>query len=136
MNLPLIALITLLGIGMGLAELAGLIPHGLELVLWCVIAVIAALVIGRVTQRRFLNGLAAGFLAWAIANWICAVFFDTYVSRNPTAAQSFAALPAGMSPRLLVAILAPILAIGYGLLVGGLSAVAGKILGRRAPATV
>jgi hypothetical protein len=135
MKLPLIAVITLLGIGMGFATLVGAIPRGFELPLWLVIALLAAILIGRISQRRFLNGFLAGLLSGLASPIVILLFFDSYLAKNPAAAQTFSSLPAaGMSPRLFMAILSPIIAICYGLAVGLLAMLAGKVLGRKAPA--
>ena len=136
MNLPLVLLLSLSGLAMGAATLAGIIPKGFELPLWCVIAVIAAFLIGRATiRRRFLSGFITGLLAGLASPLVIVMFFEAYLKNNPAASQAFSTLPANMPPRLFLAVLAPILAIVYGLAVGGLSALAGKMMGRRTVAS-
>lgn len=136
MNLPLVVLFSLSGLAMGAATLAGVIPRGLELPLWAVIAVIAAILIGRSPiRRRFLSGFLTGFLAWLLSLVVILLFFDAYLKNNPSATQAFSTLPPNMSPRLFLAVLAPIIAICYGLVIGVLSMLAGKLVGPRAVAT-
>ena len=133
MKLPLIAVMVLLGFAMGGLTLAGTIPQGFELPLWIVIAVAAALWIGlKVQTRRFLNGFVGGLLAGLASPLLQLLFFDAYLAHNPYAAQSFKTLPAAISPRVFIACVAPVIAILYGLAVGFLAWLAGRIF-RRGP---
>lgn len=135
MNLPLVALLVLFGVAMGAGTLAGLFPNGLELPLWLVIAVISGLWIGsKVTRLTFLHGFLAGLGAGLASPLIQVLFFDAYLQNNPTAAQSFKSLPAGFSPRVFVAIISPVIAILYGLGVGLLAWLVGRIRRKRASA--
>jgi hypothetical protein len=135
MNLPLVALLVLFGLAMGLGTLAGVIPTGLELPLWLVIAVICGVWIGmKVTRLTFLHGLLAGLLAFLVSPLLQVAFFDTYLRNNPLAAQSLKSVPPGMSPRLFVAIISPVIAIVYGLCVGLLAWLAAKLMRRGKPA--
>lgn len=135
MNFGLIALLSLFGLAMGAATLAGVVPRGMELPLWLVIGIIFAIVIARgVTRRHFLHGFVAGALAGILSPIIQVLFFDLYLARNPYAAQAFETLPAGMSPRLFVACVAPVIALIYGAVVGLLSWAAARMFGKKAAA--
>jgi hypothetical protein len=134
MSLPLVGFLMLLGFGMGAATMVGAIPKGMELPLWVVIALLGAILAGRSPiRRRFLTGFFGGLLAGLASPLVILVFFDGYLKNNPSASQAFASLPASMSPRLFLAVLAPIIAIAYGLCVGLLAWVAGKVFRPRVP---
>lgn len=136
MSLPFILLLMLFGLAMGSATLVGAIPKGVELPLWLVIAVTAAILIGRAPiRRRFLTGFLGGLLAGLGSPVVILLFFDAYLRNNPSASQAFATLPATMSPRLFLAALGPIIAIVYGLCIGLLAWGAGKMFRTKAPAT-
>jgi len=57
---------------------------------------------------------------------ILALFFDRYLSLNPNAVKSLESLPAGISPRAVVLVGAPVLGILYGLCVGLLAWIVSK----------
>lgn len=136
MDFAVMALLSFLGLAMGVATLAGLVPRGFELPLWLMIAVVAAIWIARRVERRvFLNGLLAGILAGLASPLVQVLFFDTYLRNNPDAVEAFQTLPAGLSPRTVVAVMGPVVALIYGLCLGLFAWVAGKAL-RRKPAPV
>ena len=129
MNLSLIALLSVFGLAMGAATLAGLIPRGFELPLWLLIGIFCAVVIARrVEARRFLHGFAVGFVNGALSPLIQVLFFSLYLKNNAYAAATFQRLPAGLSPRIFVLCTLPFIAILSGLVVGLLAWVAGKAI--------
>jgi hypothetical protein len=134
MNFRMVALLSLFGLAMGAAAVAGVIPRGMELPLWGVACVVGAILIGRSSGKRFLTGLVAGTAAELIAYIVILLLFDLYLANNPAAVEAFANLPAGTSPRMVVGVLAPIVSICYGLVTGLLAWLGGRFLTRRAPA--
>ncbi len=133
MNPRLILLLSATGVLIGLCSLMGVLPQNTELPLWAVLAVVFSIAVARGAARRFfLNGFLAATLAWILSTTITVAFFPRYLANNPTAAASFEQLPAGMPPRLVIAVLGILLALIYGVIVGGLSSLTAKIR-RRTP---
>lgn len=137
MNHRLVLMISGLGLVMGVASVTGVIRMGQEGTAWLVIALVAAPWIAlQVPSRAFGHGFLSGLIAGAIAPLIQATFFNSYLAHNPAAAESFRQLPASASPRLLVLLITPFLALLSGLLLGALSWVAEKALHRKVAAGV
>lgn len=134
MNFRLVLMLAAAGVLIGLGIVYAVLPSGVETVAWLVLAVVFALVVARAaTGRAFLHGLLAGFLAGAFALVVEIALFSTYLARNPRAAESFQQLPAGVSAPLFVALVGGVISVCYGLVVGGLSALAAKMLRRSTP---
>lgn len=132
MRWRLIGALGLPGLAMGVASVAGW-TEGREGPLWFGVGMVAALAIAwRAPGRPFLNGLAAGALAGAVAPVVEALLFRAYLLHNPGFAARLADLPPGASPRLLVLESAAAIAPGVGLLVGILAWIAARATGRRA----
>jgi hypothetical protein len=126
MNLRIVAYVGLFGVIMGVATVLGAIRSGREMWFWLVIFIGSAYLIARIVPRRyFVHGLLAGLVCGSLATLIQAVFLDTYFSHNPEAEQSFSQLP--VEPRIVVLVMTPIIGIISGLVLGVLSAIAGKI---------
>ena len=120
-----------LGLLVGVGGVLGVIPAGTELWLWIAIAIVASVVIARgVSTRHFANGFLTGFVGELLACLVQLLWFDTYLARNPAAAQSFGQLPPGMSPRLFVLVLTPIVAIVYGLALGAVCWLVARVVRR------
>ena len=137
MNFQLVFMLSGFGLAMGVASLLGLIPRGVELWLWLAIALICAVWIAKqVPSRRFMHGFLTGLISGMLSPLIQVAFFSLYLRNNAYAAESFRQVPAGFSPRLLVLIMTPVIGIIYGLCLGLLAWVAGKVLRRREPAEV
>jgi hypothetical protein len=135
MNFRLVLLLSDFGLAMGVASLLGLIPRGVELWLWLGITVVCAVWIAKkVATRRFLHGFLVGLISGMLSPLIQVAFFPLYLRNNPYAAESFGQLPSGMSPRLLILIMTPLLGLFFGLVLGCLAWLAGKVLRRQEPA--
>jgi uncharacterized membrane protein YeaQ/YmgE (transglycosylase-associated protein family) len=137
MNVRLVLLLSLLGLVIGVASVAGVLKSGAETLAWCVIALLCGIVVARqVPSRHFLHGFLAGFIAGVLGPLVQVVFFDQYLANNPKAADSFARLPTAMSPRIMVVLLTPVVAACLGVFTGFLAWVAHKALGRKPAPTI
>jgi len=131
MNVKLILMLGALGALEAAAMLAGLIHAGVEGYVTAALAVLIGVIAGLTAPRRpFLHGLLAGGLATMLEPLILAAFFDRYQSLNPDAVKSLQALPAGIAPRAVVLVAAPVLGILYGLCIGLLAWIVSKVARR------
>lgn len=130
MNWCLVLSLALLGVAMGVLSLFGLTRHGIEPALWLVIALLGAFWIGRrAGAKPFLHGLLAGLGCGALNGLVQAAFFGRYLASNPESAEAFSKTPGGLDPRLFVLVFSTVIGIVYGLVVGGLSVLAARMLG-------
>jgi len=138
MNWKLIGQLSLFGLAMAFATVY-IVPSNIEPLLWLVIFAVCAFAIARGAPGRvFLHGLLLG-----IANcvWIVAVhvlLFDTYLTHHPAEAAMMKSMPMPGSPRLMMAVVGPIVGVVSGVVIGLFSMLAAWILKRKrstAPAT-
>ena len=131
MNFRLVLALSCFGLLFGIAAVAGVIHAGTELLVWCGVWIVCALVIGaRAPGKFFLHGFLVGLLAGVIAPIIQVAMFDSYVAHNPKVVESFKALPPAWSPRIVVLAATPVIGLLYGIVLGGLAWVAGKVMRR------
>ncbi len=132
MSWPLVARLSLLGLLMGIATVF-VIPSNVEPLCWLVIfAVSAYLIAKRVAGKYFLHGLLVG-----IANsvWVTAahvVLFDHYIANHPREAAMMTSMPLPGSPRLMMALVGPVIGIASGLLIGVLAMLVANLVSRGA----
>jgi ABC-type dipeptide/oligopeptide/nickel transport system permease subunit len=132
MNVRIVVAVGAAGALIGVATVFGLIPAGHERWFWLAVGVVSAVVIARVMpNRHFLEGFAAGFVACTLAPLIQGACFDTYLAHNALAADTFKSVPAGLSPRLLVLVSAPVIGVLMGTVLGLMSWLAAKLTPRR-----
>ena len=135
MNVKLILMLGALGALEAAATLAGLMHSGVEGYVTAALAILIGVIAGLSAPRQpFLHGLLAGGLANLVGPLILVVFFDRYLSLNPNAVRSLQALPAGIAPRAVVLVAAPVLGLLYGLCIGLLAWIVSKAT-RRSPKT-
>jgi len=129
---PLVARLSLLGLLMGIATVF-VIPSNVEPLCWLVIFAVSASVIAkRVAGKYFLHGLLVG-----IANsvWVTAahvVLFDHYIANHPREAAMMTSMPLPGSPRLMMALVGPVIGIASGLLIGVLAMLVANLVSRGA----
>ena len=128
MNSRLVVYLAGFGLAMGVATLFGIIPRGMEGLLWLAIAIFCAIWIPRqVAARHFAHGFLVGLIAGAISPLIQVLFFPVYLANNRYAAESFGKLPGNLSPRLFTLAFTPVIAILCGLILGSFAWLAGKV---------
>lgn len=134
MNGKLIILLSMFGLAMALATVF-VVPSNVEPILWLAIFIFCAYVIARrAPGRPFLHGLLLGIAnsVWITSTHIA--LFDAYVAHHAREAEMMKSMP--VSPRLMMAIVGPIVGIVSGCVIGLLALAAAWILKRgqrRAP---
>ncbi|MGH7454603.1 MAG: hypothetical protein ACRENG_24830, partial [bacterium] len=86
----------------------------------------------KMPSRHFLHGLLIGIIGGHVASFVQVIFFPAYLANNPESAKQMAQIPGGMDPRFFVLMLAPIIGVASGLILGALSWAATKIVRRNA----
>jgi hypothetical protein len=132
MNWKLIFLLSLFGVGLGIASVFTLTPV-VEFVLWVVVTVVSAVLVARYASGKyFLHGFLVACLNTFWVTLAQTLLFYTYVSSHPEYLQMVATLPQALAehPRRLIVYRSPVVAILSGLFVGLLSWVASKVLNR------
>jgi hypothetical protein len=135
MNWKTIAELSLFGLAMGVATVF-VIPSTIEPLFWIVIFAISAYVIARrCAGREFVHGLLVGLAnsVWVTASHV--LLFQQYLAIHPREAAMMSSMPAPDSPRLMMALVGPVIGAVSGALIGLLALVARKLLGGR-PAAV
>jgi hypothetical protein len=131
MNWKLILQLSLFGLAMGIATVF-VIPSNVEPVFWLVIFVFCAYVIaGRAARWYFLHGVLLG-----IANsvWITAAhiaLFDQYIANHQQEAAMMQSMPLPDYPRLMMALVGPMIGVVSGAVIGLFSVVAARLRSRR-----
>jgi len=128
MKWKLILQLSLFGLAMGVATVF-VIPSSIEPAFWLVIFVICAYVIAkRCPTGHFLHGLLLGL---ANSVWITAahvLLFDSYIARHAQEAAMMQTGPLAASPRLMMALVGPVVGLLSGVILGLFAFVAGKLV--------
>jgi hypothetical protein len=135
MNWKAIGELSLFGLAMGVATVF-LIPSTIEPLFWVAIFAISAYLIARrCPSREFVHGVLVGVAnsVWVTSSHV--LVFHQYMANHPQEAAMMSSMPLPDSPRLMMALVGPVIGVVSGALIGLLALVAGKLLGRR-PATV
>ncbi|HKW01396.1 MAG TPA: hypothetical protein VJN96_16345 [Vicinamibacterales bacterium] len=130
MNWPLVLKLSLFGLAMAIATVF-VIPSSLEPIFWLVIFIICAVVIARQATggRNFLHGLMVGIVNSVWVTGAHVFFFDTYVANHQAEAQAMSSMP--FAPRVMMAIIGPVIGVVSGVVLGFFAMIAGKVLRRR-----
>ena len=128
MNWKLILQLSLFGLAMGIATVY-VIPSKIEPVFWLVIFVICAFLIAKYSPGlHFFHGLLLGL---ANSVWITAahvLLYDSYIARHAQEAAMMQNSPLGVSPRMMMAIVGPVVGLLSGVILGLFALVAGKLV--------
>jgi hypothetical protein len=133
MNWKLVFQLSLFGLAMGIATVF-VIPSNIEPLFWLPILLVCAYLIAtRAPANHFLHGLCVGL---ANSVWITGahmLLFDQYVANHPQEAAMMASMPAPLqsAPRLLMAIVGPMIGLVTGAALGILAIIASKLFARR-----
>jgi hypothetical protein len=128
MNWKLVFSLALFGVAMGVAAVLGFYPPSVEWLLWLIISLLCAWIVAKkVAVKLFLHGFMVGLLDGLAAPIITAIFFSTYLANNPSYADQAKQLPAGLDMRTFGLILAPVIGVVYGLVLGLFAWLAGKV---------
>lgn len=124
---------TLAGIGalIGILSVVGLSSPGIEPFLWSVAAVVWIGVVRRRQPRaQFQHILTVGVLAGLLASAVQVLFFSTYLSNQPQAAEAYRALPTAFPVTAFLILSGLVKGAAFGVLVGGVALLLDRILDR------
>ena len=128
MNWKLIFQLSLFGLAMGIATVF-LIPSTIEPAFWLVIFLVCAYILAkRRPGHLFLHGLLLGL---ANSVWITAahvLLFDSYIARHAQEAALMQSKPLFASPRLMMAMVGPVVGLISGVILGLFALAAGKLI--------
>jgi hypothetical protein len=136
MNWKLILKLSLFGLAMGVATVFA-IPSKIEPAFWLVIFLYCAYAIARHSaDLHFLHGLLLGL---ANSVWITAahvLWYDAYIARHAQEAAMMQNPAIPFSPKVMMAIVGPVVGLLSGIILGAFALVAGKLVkARPAPAS-
>ena len=130
MNWKLLAQLSLFGLAMGIGTVF-LIPSNIEPLFWLVIfAACAYLIATRSAGRLFAHGLLLGL---ANSIWVTGAHIlmaDRYLANHPQEAAMMASMPLPDSPRVMMALVGPVVGFASGIVLGLFAVVAGKLVRR------
>lgn len=136
MNWKLVIQLSLFGLAMGVSTVF-LIPSNIEPICWLVIFGICSYIIAiRCSGQYFLHGLLVGLVnsVWVTASHL--LLFDRYIANHAQEASMMASMPLPDSPRLMMALVGPVIGVASGLVLGLFAVVAAKLVATRAGRTV
>ena len=131
MNWKLVFQLSLFGLAMGVATVF-LIPSNVEPLFWLVIFAACAYIIAtRCSGQHFLHGLLVSMVnsAWITASHI--LLFDRYIANHPQEAAMMPSMPLPGSPRLMMALMGPVVGVVSGVVLGLFAIVARKLIATR-----
>jgi len=128
MNGRVIGLLSLFGAAMAVATVY-VIPPSVEPLLWLGIFVFCAYVLARsVRQQAFLHGLAIGVLNSVWITVAHVLLFNDYIARHPREAAMSASMPLASHPRVMMAIVGPVIGVISGTVLGLFAMIAFRVL--------
>jgi hypothetical protein len=132
MNWKLIVQLSLFGFAMGVATVF-LIPSTIEPFFWLVIFCICGYLIAiRAPGRYFVHGLLVSIVNsfWITASHI--LLFDQYIPRHTREMAMMTSMPLPNHPRLMMALMGPVVGVVSGIVLGLFALVARKLVASRA----
>ena len=131
MNWKLVLQLSMFGLAMGVATVY-VIPSNIEPAFWVPIFLICGYVIAKkCTGQYFLHGVALGL---ANSFWITAshiLLFAPYIAGHAAEAEMMKTMPVPDSPRLMMAMVGPVIGLVSGAVIGLFALVASKLTGRK-----
>ena len=128
MNWKLIFGLSLFGLAMAIATVF-VIPSNIEPVFWLAIFMICAYLIARARSAgHFLHGFMVGIVNCVWVTGAHILFFQQYIAKHPKEASMMTSMPLADSPRLMMALVGPVVGIITGLIIGLLAFIAGKLV--------
>jgi len=132
MNWPLIFAFSLFGLAMAIGTVF-VIPSNIEPVFWLVIFVVCAYFIAqRAPGRPFIHGLLVGIVnsVWVTSAHV--LLFNQYIANHPQEAAMMTSMPLPNRPRVMMAIMGPVIGVVSGVVLGLFALVATKLVKRSA----
>jgi hypothetical protein len=128
MNWKLILQLSLFGLAMGIATVY-VIPSNIEPAFWLVIFLICAYIFAKVRPPNlFLHGLLLGLVnsVWITAAHI--LLYDSYIAHHTQEAAMMQSRPLPVSPRVLMAVIGPLIGLISGVVLGLFALGASKLI--------
>jgi len=133
MNGKLIFQLSLFGFAMGIATVFA-IPSNIEPAFWLVIFILSGYLIAtRAPGRYFLHGLCVGLANCVWITGFHILFLDRYLAGHPREAAMMSTMPLPDSPRLMMALVGPVVGIVSGILIGIIAVIAARFVRRSGP---
>lgn len=112
---------------MGIATVF-LIPSKIEPMFWLAIFIVCAYFISKQTEKPFSHGLLLGLAnsVWITASHI--LFFNQYIANHPREAAMMSSMPLPDSPRVMMALIGPVVGLVSGVVMGLFALAARKLL--------
>jgi hypothetical protein len=127
-NWKVIFQMSLFGLAMGIATVF-LIPSSIEPLFWLgIFGITAFFIASRCSGRYFVHGLLVGVAnsVWITASHI--LLFDRYIANHPQEAAMMSSMPLPDSPRLMMALVGPVIGVVSGLVIGALAVLAARMV--------
>jgi hypothetical protein len=129
-NWKVIFQMSLFGLAMGIATVF-LIPSSIEPLFWLgIFGITAYFIASRCSGRYLVHGLLVGVAnsVWITASHI--LLFDRYIANHPQEAAMMSSMPLPDSPRLMMALVGPVIGVVSGLVIGALAVLAARMVAR------
>lgn len=128
MNWKLIFQLSLFGLFMGVATVY-LIPSNIEFILWPIILIFCAYVIGRAcSSGRFLHGVLLGLVNSIWINAAHILLVKQYIPSHPEEHAMLKHMPMPAHPRLMMAMLGTGIGLASGIVIGLVALIFGKLV--------
>ncbi|MBI3501922.1 MAG: hypothetical protein HY063_09015 [Bacteroidetes bacterium] len=118
MNWKLIFGCSLFGLAMAIST-AFFLPGKIEMIFWLAIFLIVAYLVAKSAAGKFfLHGFLISLVnsVWVVSAHI--LFFKNYMELNPEMWQMQAQMPMPEHPRMMMAIMGPIIGVAFGIILG------------------
>ena len=128
MDWKLVFGLSLFGLAMGITTVS-VVPPSAEPILWLTIFLVCAFLIARKrSSGHFLHGFLVGVVnsVWVTAAHV--LFFAKYLANHPKEASMMSSMPSPNSPRVMMALIGPVVGIFSGIVIGLLAWVAAKFI--------
>lgn len=123
----LILKLSIFGLVMGVATVFW-IPSNVEPIFWILIFLVCSYVIGRSSQRPFLTGVLLGLVNGVWITTIHILLFSQYLASHAREAEMMKSMPLPDSPRMMMALMGPIIGLVSGIVIGLVSLLAAKLI--------
>ena len=128
MNWKLILQLSIFAFAMGIATVF-VLPSNVEPVFWLAIFLVCAYFLARrCPNRHFIHGVVLGLVnsVWVTASHI--LLFSQYIANHGAEAEMMKSMPLPDSPRLMMALVGPVIGLVSGVIIGLFSLLAKKLV--------
>jgi hypothetical protein len=134
MNWKLVLQLSMFGLAMGILTMF-VIPSNIEPLCWLAIFIACAWLIGkRAVPMPFAHGLMIGIVNSVWITSCHVLLFTQYVTNHASEMEMMKQMPMPDSPRMMMALMGPIIGVLSGIILGVFAVVASKLMNRIRPA--